>query len=179
MRRTRTAGETGRLRSYAALLAAQRAEGRPDVAPHPGETRSLEGAGAIAPLELVFIHRVEERLVGARERVAGPQLRHRRRLGEALIPGTHVVADVAAERVPLEPLGERLGNRPPLLDGEIGDAPGGVQHVRLDERFRWTGIEAAGAAPAVVGGGGRIRRERQVGEDGPDEEERAGTRPDE
>ena len=40
------------------------------------------------------------------------------------------------------------------------------------------GVEAAGAAAAVVGRERRIRRQREIGEDGADEEERAGAGPD-
>ena len=67
----------------------------------------------------------------------GLQLGHGRGLGEALVPGTDVVADVAAERVALEPLGQLLGDRAPLLDGEIGDAAGGVEHVAARRTRRW------------------------------------------
>src|SRR5690606_32756283 len=99
--------------------------------------------------------------------------------GKALIPGTDVVADVAAEDPPVEFLLELAGNRPLLLDGEIGDAPGGVENPGLHEGRRGAGIEAAGTGAAVVGGERRIRRELEVGEDRPDEEPRSGAGPDE
>ena len=73
----------------------------------------------------------------AGERVAGAKLLRRARLGEALVPGADLVADVAAEDPPFQPLRERLGDGSLLLDREIGDAAGGVEQRGARPARRW------------------------------------------
>src|SRR5207248_3111298 len=114
-RRARTAGGTAQPpRSWSVLLPVQRLQGRPDVPPHPREPRTLERGAGVAPAELVVVHCFEEGLVHAGERAPGAQLDDRGGLGEALVPGADVVADVAPEGVALHLPRERVGNRTPL-----------------------------------------------------------------
>ena len=85
-------------------------------------------------------------------------------------------------RRPSPPAGaaSSAGNRAPLLDREVGDAAGGVEHVGLDQRAasgrpRDSGCSCRSGRSSAA----RSARQRQVGEDRADEEERAGPGPDE
>src|SRR6478672_11621661 len=103
------------------------------ASPVGGSSRWPRGwCRAIAVPELLLVHRIEMALIDAGERPARAQLWNPGRLGESLVPGTHVVADVAAEREALEAVGQRLRNGALLLDREIADAARRVEHVRLD-----------------------------------------------
>src|SRR5215472_7206215 len=88
------------------------------------------------------------------------------------VPGTDVLADVAAEHVGADRGAELRRNRTPQFDIKVSDAPRGVHHVRLNERSGGAGIEAPGAGTAAVKGR-RVGLEIEAGEDNADKEPRA------
>src|SRR5262245_37328886 len=93
--------------------------------------------------------------------------------GETLIPGTHIVADVASERPPVQ-LGYHLvRNGAAVLDVEIRNAAGRIQQPRRQNRFGGARVETLGAATALIKGEGRIDRKREIGHDRADEKERS------
>src|SRR5271155_809078 len=75
--------------------------------------------------------------------------RHRR----LAVPGTHILADVAADDSIAHGGAKLVGNRSAEFDGEIGDAAARVEHIRRGERLRGAGIETARASTAEIGGG--------------------------
>ena len=94
-----------------------------------------------------------------------PELVDGRLLRESMIPRADVVADVAAEGIALEMRTDVIGNGAALLDREVGDAAGRVEHPRLDKGGCRAGVEAAGTAPAAIHLEGQVRRKREIGED--------------
>ena len=77
------------------------------------------------------------------------------------------MTDIAAEDLAAHALHEFGRDGPLVLDGEIGDAAGGVHAIRHGERVGGAGFNAAAAGAAVVGhqGGGRFRvLDGQIGE---------------
>ncbi len=96
---------------------------------------------------------------------------------KALVPGTDFVADVATEDPAIEFLRQIVGYGTALLDGEVGDAAGGIQHPGLDERIGGAGVEAPGTAAAVIGDHRRIGSQFRISENLPDEEPRPDSRP--
>src|ERR1700722_3570130 len=70
------------------------------------------------------------------------------------VPRTDILADVAAEDLAADGGAKILGDAAFFLDGEIGDAAGGVHLARCDECVGGAGVDAAGARAAAVGGGG-------------------------
>ena len=73
-----------------------------------------------------------------------------RRIATA-IPGADLLTDVTAEYTLAVRFPQHLGHGPWILDGRVGDTPGRVEPVGIDESVRRTRIEAGAAAPAVVG----------------------------
>ena len=93
-----------------------------------------------------------------------------------MIPGADILADVAAEDLAADGRAEFFGDGAALLDGEVGDAAGGVHLARGDEGVGGAGVDAAacrcrsGRRPgwaALVGG------DLERGEDAAEEEPRA------
>src|SRR5687768_4854515 len=79
-----------------------RTKRRAEVSPHALQSGTLERSITKAVLELLFAHVLEKSRAHAGRPVSGLELGDAGRLGEALIPGTDVVADVAPEGVALE-----------------------------------------------------------------------------
>ena len=85
-----------------------------------------------------------------------PRLKFRRGGSRSFaVPGTDILADVAAKNLVTHARPQVLGDRAPLLDGQIRNAAIRIQLVGRDQRVGGTGIDAAGAAAAAV-------RRRQV-----------------
>src|SRR5262249_48079828 len=88
------------------------------------------------------------------------------------VPRTHLLANVAAEQPVAQLRPELFGDRAGMLDGEIRDAPPGIEHVGVGEGLRRTGVQTRATRPATV----RLLiswLELGRGEDDPDEEVRA------
>src|SRR5439155_12431302 len=134
------------------------------VVPHPGPRGARERCVAVARGERGVVHRQELRRVSR----GGGDGRPRGELGvfrgdrELLVPGTYVLADVAAEQpvAHLDLLGG--GERAASLDREIRDAAARVQLARGDEGLGGAGVEAAAAGAAAVATEGEIRRQGGV-----------------
>ena len=89
-----------------------------------------------------------------------------------MIPGANILADVAAEDLAADAVAEIFGDGAALLDGQVGDAAGGVHLIRR-EGLRGAGVDAAGAGSAAVGserrqfGGGEFERSEDDSEEKP------------
>lgn len=81
------------------------------------------------------------------------------------VPGADELAVVATEDPVPEEGAELDGDRPVVLDREIGDAAAGVEAVGGGERARRTHLEAGPATPTAVRCGGRVGREREIRQD--------------
>jgi len=77
---------------------------------------------------------------------------------------THDLADVAPEDVIADRRPDLTRDRPPVLDGQIGDAPAGINHVRRNDRPCGAGVETQ-PAPTAVPFVGVVGEEGKVGED--------------
>jgi hypothetical protein len=77
--------------------------------------------------------------------------------GGFAVPGADVLADVTAKDLSADEGAEIFGNRAFFLDGEVGDAAGGVHLVRSDEGVSGAGVDAAGAGAAAI-----LRREGEA-----------------
>src|ERR1035437_2347635 len=89
--------------------------------------------------------------------------RFRREFAGATVPGTNVLADVAAKNIPADSSTQVVGDAPAFLNGEISDATGGIHLVRQRQGAGWTGIEATGATAAAVRRG-QLGRQRERGQ---------------
>src|SRR5262249_6906846 len=104
------------------------------------------------------------------ERSGRPERRLVPGLGLA-VPGTHLLAHVAAEHPFADLLGKLAGDVAAVLDGQVRDASPPVQHVGRDERPGGACVEAGRAGPAALGpalragrgGGLRDDPEEEVG----------------
>jgi hypothetical protein len=71
--------------------------------------------------------------------------------GKPLIPGTHILANIAACDPALEVVGnvgwEGVGA---VFDRVVGNAAVGIHHKGLGNRAGWAGIQTASAAAAMV-----------------------------
>ncbi len=108
---------------------------RPEVPVHPqpagaGECGPTVALGELLVGEPLEVIRGEAGEVGLG---AGEEVLEGRRLGELEVPGADLVADVAAEGPSVDPGGQLLRDGSLLLDGHVGDAPGGVEHPGLRE----------------------------------------------
>jgi len=126
---------------------------------------AAEGGGGGALLPVFFVKTGEVTEFG----VYVPRIRFEAGfvggLGEALVPGADVLADVAACDPALEVLSDRVGDLLSLaLDGVISDAAVGVDDEGLGDRVGRTGINTAATATAVVGMG-LVGGEGQVGDE--------------
>jgi hypothetical protein len=100
----------------------------------------------------------EERLVGARERLLRLPLFHGRKNprlevvegcdGRASVPGTHVLTNITTKNMTSYRLAKLWGDAAAQLDGQVRDALPRIQHVRFDEGFCRTGVQALPAIPA-------------------------------
>src|SRR4051794_20782880 len=72
------------------------------------------------------------------------------------VPGTDVLANVAAKNMPSHALSEVLRNKASLLDCQIRNALGGVKLVGINKGLGRTGFQAARAGTATIRG-------RQIG----------------
>ena len=114
--------------------------------PGPLERRIPEPPG-----ELLLAHVFEQILADAVEGgIAAGTPRMSVAVGEALVPGAHVVADVAAEGLALEAARPAPPEWALLLDRQVGNAAGGVQHPGRHQGIRGARVEAAGTAAAAV-----------------------------
>ncbi len=138
-----------------------------EVAEHGLPARPLEGGVAVAGLEARLVQRQQllgpgyHRVVG--HRPAGLQVGLVAGRGVP-VPGTDLLADVAAEDPVAHLRPELLGDRPLQLDGQVGDAAAGVQLPGAADGVGGAGLDAAGAAPAAIGLEGFVRRQLQGGE---------------
>lgn len=73
-------------------------------------------------------------------------------VGGAAVPGADLLADIAAEEPVAHSVAQLHRGEFARFDGEVRDAPAGVEHVRGREGVGGTGVEAAGAGAAVAGG---------------------------
>ncbi len=92
------------------------------------------------------------------------------RLSGEAVPGTDVLAVVAAEDAVADGLPELDRDGSAEFDGEVGNAPSAVHHVGLDDRVRRAGGHAAGAGSAVVRMrvvGRQVHREQDLAEKEP------------
>ena len=91
------------------------------------------------------------------------------------IPGTHLLADVAAEDLAADGGAEFFGDGPAFFDGEVGDAAAGVHLARRDKGVSRTGLDAAAAGTAAVGGrrGQHGGRDLERGDDAAEKEHRS------
>src|SRR6185437_12930837 len=90
---------------------------------------------------------------------------------DASIPGTDVLADVAAVDLVTQRLAVLLRDRAARLR-PVGEAPRRVEHARLVERVRGTGLDAE-RARAAIGVERRRRLELDVGHERPEDDPRA------
>src|SRR5436190_8522379 len=95
------------------------------------------------------------------EAVAHLEVRLVARLREA-VPGADELAIVAAVNPVANQRPQLYRDRAFVLDREIRDAAARVELVGPDDRLRWTDVDAAAAAAAMLLDR-RIRRQRQVG----------------
>src|SRR5690606_7963567 len=105
------------------------------------------------------------------EALAGGKVAERSRTREA-VPRTGELAVVAAVDPVADRRAQRFGNRTLVLDGEVRDAAPRVQPVGRDDRAGGAGVDAAGAAPAVLADR-LVGRQREIGVERADEEGRA------
>src|SRR5712692_3486311 len=70
--------------------------------------------------------------------------------GRAAVPGTNVLANVAAEHVAAYGLAQLAGNRAAQLDGEIGDATARIHDVGFYKSLRGTRVDTAAAGSAQI-----------------------------
>src|SRR5258706_1187622 len=165
------------------LVPRQRFQDRP---PRPvarvaqGHREPPQEAAALGPLHRTAPEALPERglveagqLLQRRGVESRTRLEGRATLTEALaVPGTDVLADVAAEDVAAEPLAPVFRDSALDLDGQVADAARGVEDVRRGECLGGARLEAGRAAAAHVGPwpvGGQL----QVGHDLAQEEPRA------
>src|SRR5437879_1141205 len=145
------------------------AEDERRVAQEPGALRARQ-RGAAEPRAERLVVEVEQRLERAErgrrfERGVVPG----RRLA---VPGTHVLAHVAAEQPLADSSAKLTGQVAAVLDGQVRDASPGVEDVRLYERAGRAGVEARGAGAAPIGLA-LVEGQRGGREDDADEEVRA------
>ncbi len=69
---------------------------------------------------------------------------------DASIPGTHLLADIAAENPISDTRSQFRRDRTTLFDGQIADAARRVQNIGFDERGGRTGIQARSTRAAVI-----------------------------
>src|SRR5579859_2808555 len=62
------------------------------------------------------------------------------------IPGTHILADVAAEDLASHLRTQQLWNGPALFDRQVRDAQAGVHLIGCHQSIGWAGIDATSAA---------------------------------
>src|SRR5690606_19814288 len=89
------------------------------------------------------------------------------------VPRAHVLAGIAAEDAVAEPGGELFGDRAPVLDGPVADAPVRVEAAGRDEGVGGAGVEAGGAAAAKIARCFGLFGDGNVEEESRDEESRA------
>src|SRR5262249_39913302 len=81
----------------------------------------------------------------------GPRRERAESSGRGLaVPGTDVLADVAAEDPAVQVLRGLILEGPPMLDRPVADALPRVELIRTHEGSGRAGIEASGAGPTVV-----------------------------
>src|SRR5712692_7415751 len=73
-----------------------------------------------------------------------------RSCGRAAVPGTNVLANVAAEHVVADGFAQLAGNRAAQLDREIGDATARIHDVGFYKSLRGTRVDTAAAASAQI-----------------------------
>src|ERR1700686_374057 len=76
-----------------------------------------------------------------------------RRVAGFVVPGTNVLADVAAKDVMSDRLAKFPRNVAALLDGQISNATPGIEFARGHNGLRGTSVNAACAASATISGG--------------------------
>ena len=139
------------------------------IAHQPLTFRTPEGRAAKTPAELGIrqrdkFHRVKRFQVRPRLQVrfAAP-----RRLA---VPRAHLLAHVAAEQPVADSGPQFVRDRAAQLDGQVADAAPRVELIGRDERVGRTGVQARGAGAAVVGREGRVGLEREIEQQGAEEE---------
>src|SRR5215475_46645 len=89
--------------------------------------------------------------------------RCRRSVAGLVVPGTNVLADVAAEDVVAHGGPQLLWNFASLFNREIGDTQTGIEFARGRDRLCRTCVNAAGTASAAIRRG-KVRRKVERGE---------------
>src|SRR5262249_37789145 len=72
------------------------------------------------------------------------------------VPGTNILADVAAEHMASDTIAHPLRDRSPFFDGEIRDALVGIELVRSKKRVCWASVQTTRASSTPIWG-------RQIG----------------
>jgi len=91
-----------------------------------------------------------------------------------MIPGTDILANVAAKNPIAHSLPQRFGNGLAEFNGEVADAATAVQYIRCNERIGRAGVETCRTRTTVVGLLGWIVVEFHIGEQGGQKKPTAG-----
>ena len=152
----------------------------PDIGKRDG--RIAAEAGGLGPQERRAGEAAAQLVVRHLEHRARPRIRCRRRErrlarhGRLAVPRARALAEVAAELPLAHPRPELGLDLAAMLDGEVRDAPAGVEHVGRHEGLGGAGVET-GAARAAAIRQRRIALELGGGQQHADEEPRPEARP--
>ena len=148
---------------------AQVAEGDGDVTKETAAFGAFDRTSSEALTKLLDAQAGELREVWSKEPFAGFESR-----GAAVtalaVPGTDILADVAAEDVATETLPKRLWDGAALLDRQVADAASGVEDERLGQGTGGAGVETGAAASAEVSPWS-VRGKIEIGDEFAEEEE--------
>ena len=129
--------------------------------PQPSSKSKTAKRAALALREVLLLGPAEELdEVRGVEAVPDAEVRLGRDPRE-LVPGANELAIVAAEDPVADRWTERLGNRPMVLDRQVGNAAACVELIGRSDRTRRAGGHAGAAASAAVRRA-RVDRERKV-----------------
>ena len=119
------------------------------IAQEPGAFGTCQGRSLERGFPFGGAHRQPFDQVGIGPLRAGVELRFTTGRGLA-VPGTYVLADVAAKDPAIERGRLVIGEHASVLDRPVTDTAPGVELIRADEGLGWTGVKAARAGSAVV-----------------------------